>query len=138
MNIKVKSVLALICVVFAIGASEAKTIRATEMDRSLWSRFSKGTLSDIVIEFRHGDELPVTFTAEGDLLETTQHATSYIGVKRNFWLRMEQANVKISFDGVTFTELNEALEGSFQVGTGSDQGGGVAKAITLSFQAFLK
>lgn len=55
MNIKVKSVLAVICVAFAIGASEAKTIRATEMDRSLWSRFSQGTLSDIVIEFRHGD-----------------------------------------------------------------------------------
>jgi hypothetical protein len=135
---KVKSVLLAACVLLMAGVSEAKTVRATEMNGTLWSNLSKGALSDIIIEFRQGDELPVNLTAEGDLMETTQTATSYIGIKRNFWLKVQNTKIQISLDGTNFKEMNEVLSGSIEAGAGSDQNGGIANAINVAFKAFLK
>lgn len=135
---KAKTILMAGCLLLFAGASEAKTIRATEMNSSLWSSLQSGSLNEIVIEFRQGDELPVNLTAEGDLMETTQSATSYIGVKRNFWLKVQQDKIQISLDGTNFKKMNEVLTGSLQAGTGSDQSGGIANAINVMVKAFLK
>ena len=135
---KAKSVLLAACVLLMSGMSEAKTVRATKMNGALWSDLSKGALSDIIIEFRQGDELPVNLTAEGDLMETTQTAPSYIGIKRNFWLKVQSAKIQISLDGTTFKEMNEVLSGSIEAGAGSDQNGEIANAINIAFKAFLK
>jgi len=126
------------CIFVMAGVAEAKTVRATEIGESLWSKLSTGALSEIVIEFRRGDELPVNLRVEGDLLETTHSATSYIGVKRNFWLKVQQNNVQFSFDGVNYSEITEALTGSVSAGTASDPNGGTANEINVVLKAFLK
>jgi len=135
---KAKTLLIAGCLLLCAGASEAKTIRATEMNSSLWSSLSNRALSELIIEFRQGDELPVSITAEGDLMETTQSATSYIGVKKNFWLKVQQDEIQMSLDGTNFKNINEVVTGSIEAGTGSDQSGGIANAITLALKAFLK
>ena len=50
----------------------AKTLRATEIEASEWKNLSQGKLQDVIIEFRQGDELPVSFETQGDLIETNQ------------------------------------------------------------------
>lgn len=122
------------------GAAQAsgKVVRATEMGSTMWSDLTRGKLSDIVVEFRQGDELPVSFEAQGDLIETRQSSVSYVGIKKNFWLRLSQNNVEISLDGTTFKKLGDVLNGSLEAGAGSAQNGGVADAISIVFKAFLK
>jgi hypothetical protein len=113
--------------------SPQKIVRATEWAMTAGSG---GVLHDgITIEFRRGDQLPVTVTAAGDLIETTQQATSYVGVKRDFWIKAEDDKIMISFDGQSFRPFNEALTGHFQAGAG---GGGIASAIQIGFAAYLK
>lgn len=118
--------------------ASAETVRATDLDGSFWSTMSAGKLGDLIIEFRSGDELPVTLTAEGDLMQTTQSSTSYVGIKRNFWLKVQKQAVQISFDGVIFKEISEALTGSLNAEAGSQQNGGVANTINVVFKAFVK
>lgn len=115
-----------------------RTVRATDMTPSMWSDLAVGRLGDMVIEFRQNDELPVSFEAQGDLLETRRTSVSYVGIKKNFWLRLSQNDVEISFDGASFKKLNESLTGSIEAGAGTGQAGGVANAINIVFKAFLK
>lgn len=115
-----------------------KTLRATEMDTAARSAFSSAGAQAAIIEFRQGDQLPITLSAEGDLLETTQTSTGIIGVKRNFWLKLEKNEIAISFDGATFKPLNEAVAGSIQAGAGGDSTDGVANAINIALKAYLK
>ncbi len=138
MKNKVKTIIMGMCLLMLAGAAEAKTIRATELSSSFGSQVSKGSAGDITVEFHQGDELPVTFAAQGDLLETTKPAVSYIGVKRDFWLKLEQNNLQISLDGTSFKDIKDVLSGSFTAGAGSEQNGGIASAINLAFQAYLK
>ena len=121
-----------------IANAQGKVIRATEMGTSMWSDLAQGKLGDIIIEFRQGDELPVSFEAQGDLLETRQTGVSYVGIKRNFWLRLSQNNLEISLDGVTFKKITDVLKGSLEAGAGTAQNGGVADAINITFKTFLK
>ena len=123
-----------------VGAAHAKTIRATEMNSSLWSQFAAGATAaeEVTVEFRHGDELPVSFGAEGDFLETTRTGTSYVSVKRNFWLKLQKNEVQISLDGSTFKQMKEVVAGSFAAGASSEQNGGTANAINLVLKANLK
>lgn len=124
----------------ASGAAYAdgKVVRATDMAANMWSDLSKGKLRDVVIEFRQGDELPMTFEAQGDLVETRHASVSYVGIKKNFWLRVSRNEVEISWDGTVFKKLNEVLKGSFDVGAGSTENGGVANGIAMMFKAFIK
>jgi hypothetical protein len=118
--------------------ARVRTIRAIDMGNSMWSDLARGKLGDIIVEFRQGDELPVNFEAQGDLLETKQPSISYVTVKKNFWLRLSQNEVEISFDGNEFKKLNESVTGSIEAGAGSAVNGGVADAINIVFKAFLK
>ena len=136
----IKMVLVIAGVLFLSGAVQAsgKVVRATDMGSTMWSDLAHGKLGDVVVEFRQGDDLPVSFEAQGDLIETRQSSVSYVGVKKNFWLRLSQNNVEISLDGTAFKKLNDVLTGSLEAGAGSAQNGGVADAINIVFKAFLK
>jgi len=119
-----------------VGNAEAKTIRATEMNGSLWSQLTAGVAEKLIVEFRQGDELPVSFSAEGDLLETSRVGVSYVLVKRNFWLKLENGEVQMSLDGTAFKPVEHMLTGSFNAGAGDI--GGIANAINLGLKAKLK
>src|SRR5690606_15542266 len=90
--------LGMVAAVIALGASaaEARTVRATELTSKIWSQLDKGEIEDLIVEFRQGDEIPVTLQTEGDLLETKSANPSYVGVKRSFWVRMEQNQILMS------------------------------------------
>ncbi len=121
-----------------VGTAEAKTIRATEMNGSLWSRLTAASAEDLIVEFRQGDELPVSFSAEGDLLETSRVGTSYVSVKRNFWLKLENNDVQMSLDGTAFKPIKDMVTGSLTAGAGSGDNGGIANAINIGLKANLK
>lgn len=137
---KMLGMLGMVATVIALGtsAAEARTVRATELTAKIWSQLDKGEIEDLIIEFRQGDEIPVTLQTEGDLLETKSANPSYVGVKRSFWVRMEQNQILMSLDGVQFKPFHQMLSGSFTVGASSDQSGGPANAINMLFKGFLK
>ncbi|MEK6775069.1 MAG: hypothetical protein AABY64_14105 [Bdellovibrionota bacterium] len=118
--------------------ANAKTVKATEMGSTVWSDISDGSLKDVIVEFRQGDEIPLSFKAEGDLVESSQESVSYIRIKRNFWLRLNQSTVELSLNGVKFKKLNEALTGSLEAGANANQSGGPANTFNIIFKAFLK
>lgn len=121
-----------------VSGAEAKTLRATEMNSSLWQRLSAGSAEELVVEFHQGDELPVSFNAAGDLLETSRAGVSYISVKRNFWIKLKNNDVQISFDGNTYKAIKESLTGSLSLGAGADENGGIANTINVGFEAKVK
>lgn len=132
-----KAVIMGFCLWAIVGVSEAKTIRANQLESTKWSDL--GSLGDVIIEFQIGDELPVSLNAGGDLLETTRPAISYVGVKRDFWLKVQSSKIQFSLDGINFKDLGESLSGSVEAGAGADdESGGIANAINISFKAFLK
>lgn len=117
---------------------EAKTVRARDLTAAQWSDVASGKANDLNVEFRQGDELPVSLVAQGDLIETTHPEVSYVRVKRNFWIQADQTHLKISWDGITYTDANKALNGSLTVGAGSAGEGGIANALNIVFQAEVK
>ena len=118
--------------------AESKTMRATEIGPKAWSDISRGNLNDTIVEFHQGDELPVSFEAEGDLLETTRSSVSFVLVKKNFWLQLNQNKIQLSLDGVIFKNLGDFLSGGVEAGAGSAKNGGIADAINVVFKAYLK
>src|SRR5438445_7269584 len=98
MNYRTKISTIVVCVCLVSAITEAKTIRATEMGAQEWSRFDKGT-GDLIVEFREGDQLPATVGFQGDFLETAQQGTSYVNVKRSFWVKLQSGSFQMSLDG---------------------------------------
>ncbi len=138
-----KTKLQLMTMAFAIclsSVSHAKTVRATAINSDLWSRHTVGASTELIVEFRQGDELPVTFASEGDLIEASQSGVSYVTVKRNFWLKLIGNDVQMSLDGTAYKPLSDVVTGSFSAssGSGSGSGGGPTNAINLVFAAYLK
>ena len=121
-----------------LSTAEARTVRATELNPQIWSQYNKGEFNELTVEFRQGDEVPLNFQAEGDLLETKVSNPSYLGVKRTFWVRMEQKQILMSLDGVNFKPFNQIIGGSFTVGASSEPNGGPANALNVLLKAFLK
>lgn len=120
------------------GIANAKTVRATEMNSDLWSKLTAGISSELIVEFRQGDELPVTFSSKGDFLETVQIGTSYVEVKRDFWLKLQGNDVQMSLDGNTYKPISDVATGSFSAGANSGSNGGPANAINLVLESYLK
>lgn len=118
--------------------AKATTVRASEMTASAWSRLQAGLSEDLTVEFRQGDQLPVTIVAEGDFLETPQVSPTYVNVRRNFWLRLRKDTLQASLDGTNFKPLNELVKGGLKVTGGADQNGGPVNAIQIILQADLK
>jgi hypothetical protein len=123
----------------SIGASsEAKTVRASDMTSEMWSQLNVSGMEDFIIEFRQGDQLPVTVAFQGDFVETSQQATSYVTVKRNFWIKPEVANIKISLDGLKYKNIGDVAKGSLELGAGTEEGGTTANGIQMILKSFLK
>ncbi|MGZ3768994.1 MAG: hypothetical protein ACXVCP_06860 [Bdellovibrio sp.] len=127
-----------ICLIVAVNIAEAQNIRATDMDKNQWSKLYAGELQGITIEFREGDELPVTFTTEGDLFTSTRTPASYVGVKRNFWIKVNSKTVMMSLDGNNYKPFNDVVTGSFAAGTTPEESNSVANSIQLNLKMFLK
>ena len=134
---KISLVVALLMLTSLVEAS-GKVVRATEIASGNWSDLSKSELEGIVVEFHQGDELPLSFQAQGDLMETRKNSISTVVIKKDFWIRLRTNVVEISFDGTNFKKIEEVATGSIQAGAGSAQNGGLADAINVVFKTSLR
>jgi hypothetical protein len=116
--------------------AQAKTIRATELNAGFWSQLQSRAAGDVTVEFRQGDEIPVTFSAQGDFLESTQSGTTYVSVKRNFWIKIVGNDLEMSLDGATFKPLDQMVKRSISADAGA--GSNPIGAINVVLQAFMK
>jgi hypothetical protein len=132
--------LAVLIVLGMATISEARTVRATEMTPALWSKLEAGASSGdpMIVEFRQGDQLPVNIAAKGDLIETAQSGSTTVQIKRNFWLRLQNNDVDMSLDGVTYKPFKEVVGGSISADADANQSGGPANVINVVFGAYLK
>ena len=121
-----------------LATAQARLVRASEMNSDQWSEIFKNGSAEVIVEFHQGDEIPVSFSAQGDLLETTKPGLSYVQVKKNFWLKLLNNDVVLSLDGSNFKPLNQVISGSFTADAGSGQSGLPVNAIELSLKALLK
>jgi hypothetical protein len=111
---------------------QAKSIRAIEMKSSDWVELKKLCSEEVVVEFRKGETVPITFNAGGDLLETKHPTVTEFSVKQDFWVRIQNNNFQLSVDGYNFTPFTDLLRGSISLG--ADDAGN----FTAGFDAYLK
>lgn len=137
MKKQIQSLILATSLILAAGLSEAKVVRATELDERFWSNVQKGESTDTV-EFRRGDELPVSLSTEGDFFEMAVATPNVVRIKRDFWLRADRQNLFVSLDGVEFRKLGDVAGGSLSLSAGDEGHGGVAQAIRVSLKAILK
>lgn len=139
---KVFSLGLLLVGILAWGDLSAKSsrLRVSEMTPQIWTAFEKGDIQELVIEFRQGDQLPLSFSSEGDILETLETRNiSPVLVKKAFWLKIEQHSILMSLDGTNFKSIPEILTGSFTASfVGGENRSTVANAINLVFKGSLR
>lgn len=127
-----------IFILFA-AMSEASTMRAQDIDQETWGKVFAGQLKDFLIEFRQGDTLPVSVTAEGDFFETAQAQTTPLKMKKDVWMKVDGTKYEFSLDGKTFKPLPQVAQGSFSIGaTANDSSGGRATGINMNLKAYQK
>jgi len=117
--------------------ANAKSIRATELNASFWDNLQRRTMTEVIVEFRQGDEIPVTFSAQGDFLESIQSGTTYVSVKRSFWIKVTGSDLQMSLDGGTFKPLNQVVKGSISADAAAG-GSSPVGGINVILQALLK
>jgi hypothetical protein len=120
------------------ATAQTKLIRANEISSDQLTEIFQKNSQGITVEFRQGDEIPISFSAEGDLLETSKPSVSYLRVKKNFWIKMLNNDVTLSLDGISFKPLNQVIAGSFSAEAGAGQAGLPVSAIELTLKALLK
>ena len=119
-------------------AVASSSIRATNLNPKVWSEFESGKTSEILVEFRQGDRLPVTFQAQGDFLETSESNPSYVTVKRPFWVNFSKTKITMSLDGSRFQPIQDVVKGMFTIGASDQMPTGVANAINMILKAEIK
>ncbi len=108
----------------SLEVSTSKTFSQSELSKI----FHNGT----TIRFHRGDEIPLSFTTGGDLIETKEAGESSVIVKRDFWIRMLNDTVLFSLDGKTFKPFMDSVTGQFEAK--SDSNGG----FSIGLQSYLK
>ena len=127
-----------IFILFA-AISEAGTMRAMDIDQSTWGKVFAGQMQDYLIEFRKGDSLPMSFTAEGDFFETQQAQPTPLIVKKDIWMKVDGSKFEFSLDGKNFKPLPQVAQGLFSIGaSSSDASGGRATGINMNLKAYQK
>ncbi len=108
----------------SLEVSTSNIFSQSELSKS----FHKGT----TVRFHRGDEIPLSFTTGGDLIESTQLAETSVVVKRDFWIRIQNDMVLFSLDGKAFKPFMDSVTGQFEVK--SETNGG----FSLGLQSHLK
>lgn len=116
-------------------------IRSTTLNSEFVSKIQKGEVENVVIEFLEGDRLPINIKAEGDLFESADSNSTFVGVKKHFFVKIMKSSITMSFDGEIFKSPKELLSGSLSVGASSSNGDTQnfpASVIHIVFNAFIK
>lgn len=71
-----------------------------------------GDCSETVVELRAGDTVPFQFSLRGDILSFDSDAIASAKVERNVFLKVScEEEILLSYDGMTFIPVSEALSG---------------------------
>ncbi|MCC6277361.1 MAG: hypothetical protein IT289_05550 [Oligoflexia bacterium] len=127
--------LVLFSIVSSTSISEAKVKRVSEFDGNAYSLQYLLKTGD-VIQFVKGDVITLKVETNGDLLETTQSSPSLVTVKQEFFLREDQGNILLSFDGINFKPIQDVLKGNISAGASGSTG--VATGINFLMSMYLK
>lgn len=120
--------------IFSASVVSAKTLRFSSATGEEIKSFMEGE-SDDSLQFVAGDTLPLTVTIDGDILQSKPAVATPVEVKRGFFLRMDGDQLRISWDGVEYVPLADAIGGRLGA---SASGSPTAKKIELSLSAFAK
>ena len=121
-----------------LAQAKVTTLRAGEMNGEQWSHLMAGGDDEVIVEFRQGDEIPVSLSAEGDLLETNQTGVTYLHVKKSFWISGKNNELKMSLNGQDFRPFSDVVTGSLSADAGASAPGVPVNAINLMLKMFLK
>ncbi len=123
---------------FVASAAEAKTARFQSIKPEEWAGMMAGT-SDLTVEFRRGDLLPVDVKASGDLLATKGAGSVTIEVQQTFYLKAEGNDLLLSVDGVDFAPITDRVSGHLSASASSDlQAINPVTHLSLELLAWLK
>jgi hypothetical protein len=111
-----------------------KTLRPADLSEKELQNFFKGQTSD-VIEFREGDQIPVVLKAECDILESTSPAPTMVEVKKGFYLKFEDEQLLMSWDGGDFKPYRDLIAGKLEVKANESS---PVSGVDIIFGAFIK
>ncbi len=77
---------------------------------------------EFILEVKSGDSVPLSMGTAGSLFSAEGLEGSLVA-KRDMWLWMAKSGIQISFDGVSFEPLSDAVQGSLDVGTAANEQG---------------
>ena len=94
-----------------------KKIRFSDISSKEFKNILNGNPADLVVEFRQGDQIPISINAVGDIFETRDSEPNHLVVKRSFFLKFDQMpTLLMSWDGERFVPFKELVGGKFEIG----------------------
>jgi len=90
------------------------------------------------VQFRQGDRIPMTFVAEGDLLESADGQPIYLTVRRGFFMKMVGNDILMSLDGTQYKKISDLLKGTISADASATDPSQIVSAINLKLQEYLK
>jgi hypothetical protein len=138
---KMTALLVALLLCSSLVAQARDLIRATELGSNFLTKIQKEEIKNVTIEFRVGDRLPITIRAEGDLFESVDNNPTFIEIKKTFFVRIDDSNVAMSFDGEIFKPFTDFVGGSLSIGASSeesDPNNFPAGAINVLFKSYIK
>src|SRR3990167_8319389 len=93
-----------------------KKIRFSDISSKEFKNILNGNPADLVVEFRQGDQIPISINAVGDIFETRDSEPNHLVVKRSFFLKFDQMpTLLMSWDGERFVPFKELVGGKFEI-----------------------
>ena len=130
---------AALAIIGALGAglgdarAAPEVVRFSHLTPAQFEQIMAGE-ANTVVEFRSGDLLPLEILVNGNLLVTESTATAPLKVADTFFLRVDDAEIELSRDGVVFLPFREAISGRLSLSATSSDDGRVG-ALKLKLQA---
>jgi hypothetical protein len=116
MSLKLDQLLPFASLVTLLGCAHAGVapLRVRAGDSEHWP--AKAPDQALIIDFKAGDRIPVSIQVDGEIVETTPNpSTVFLTAKRDFSVRINNAEIKTSLDGIHF-DVKPAVPGHFQLG----------------------
>ena len=109
----------------------AKTLRLSGLSSTEILTFLEGH-SDNTLEFKQGDIINLKLDVSGEILQAIATPETKVSVKKSFFLRMQEDELLMSWDGETFKPFKELITGSMSA---SATGEGSITAVVFKLKA---
>lgn len=111
-----------------------QSVRFTDMTRSDVKSFMAGE-SDVTVEFREGDVLPLETKIEGDFFVSQLAEPTPVKVTKTLFLRHKGGNdFLVSLDGIAFKRFDELMTGSLSASATAPDDGVAIDRLSVNFK----